>query len=112
MTKTELGLVRNVSALLAYVLGRVSGLAVILIEKEDDHVRFHAMLSILTFGALTLLSIVFGSMFMFMAMMGSLINIAAIVLWILLMVKAYQGEKFMLPVIGEMAEQWAKKFIV
>ena len=112
MTKTALGLDRNVSALLAYVLGWVSGLAVILIEKEDEYVRFHAMQSILTFGALTLLSVVLGTMFMFMAMMGSLINIAAIALWILLMVKAYQGEKYMLPVIGEIAEQWAKKFIL
>ena len=92
------------------MLGWVSGLAVILIEKDDDFVRFHAMQSILTFGALTLLSLVFGSMFMFIGIMSSLIQIAGIALWILLMVKAYQGEKFMLPVIGEIAEQWAKKF--
>ena len=110
MTKTALGLNRNVSALLSYALGWVSGLAVILIEKDDDFVRFHAMQSILTFGALTLLSLVFGSMFMFIGIMSSLIQIAGIALWILLMVKAYQGEKFMLPIIGEMAEQWAKKF--
>ena len=110
MAKTALGLDRNVSALLAYVLGWVSGLAIILIEKEDDFVRFHAMQSIVTFGALTLLSVVFGTMFMFMGIMVSLIQIAGIALWILLIVKAYQGEKFMLPVIGEIAEQWAKKF--
>ena len=110
MAKTALGLNRNVSALLAYVLGWASGLAVILIEKEDDFVRFHAMQSIVTFGALTLLGLVFGTMFMFIGIMISLIQIAGIALWILLMVKAYQGEKFMLPVIGEMAELWAKKF--
>ena len=108
--KTALGLERNISALLSYSLGWVSGLIVILLEKEDDFVRFHAMQSIVTFGALTILSIAFGSIFMFMGIFGSLINIVGIALWILLMVKAYQGEKYMLPVIGEMAEQWAKKF--
>ena len=110
MTKTSLGLDRNVSALLAYVLGWVSGLVIILIEKEDDFVRFHAMQSIVTFGALTVLSILFGTMFMFFGFIGPLIHVAGIALWILLMVKAYQGKKFMLPVVGEMAEQWAKKF--
>ncbi len=110
MMKTALGLDRNVSAMLSYSLGWVSGLIIILIEKEDDFVRFHAMQSIVTFGALTILSVAFGAMFMFMGIFTSLINIAGIVLWILLMVKAHQGEKYKLPVIGEMAEQWAKKF--
>ena len=76
MAKTALGLDRNIVALLAYVLGWVSGLIVILIEKEDEFVRFHAMQSIVTFGALTILSIAFGTMFMFMGIMRSLINIA------------------------------------
>jgi len=110
MAKTSLGLDRNVSALLAYALGWVSGLVIILIEKEDDFVRFHAMQSIVTFGALTVLSILFGTMFMFFGFIGPLIHVAGIAIWILLMVKAYQGEKFMLPVVGEMAERWAKKF--
>lgn len=110
MTNTALGLDKNVSALLAYVLGWVSGLVVILIEKEDDFVRFHAMQSIVTFGAFTIFSIMFGTMFMFFGFIGPLIHIAGIALWILLMVKAYQGEKFMLPVIGDISEKWAKKF--
>jgi uncharacterized membrane protein len=109
MSKTALGLDRNVSALLAYSLGWVSGLAVILIEKEDDFVRFHAMQSIVTFGALSILSVSFGMTFMLMGFLGSMIHFAAIALWILLMIKAYQEEKFMLPVIGEIAEKWAKK---
>ena len=36
-------------------------------------------------------------------MMG-LIGIASFVLWILLMVKAYQGQKFKLPFVGDLAE--------
>ncbi len=110
MTKTALGLEKNISAMLSYILGWVSGLVIILIEKEDDFVRFHAMQSILTFGVLTILSVAFGSMLMFVGTIGALIRIAGVALWILLMVKAYQGEKYKLPIIGDMAEQWAKKF--
>jgi uncharacterized membrane protein len=32
-----------------------------------------------------------------------------LILWLLLMFKAYQGEKFKLPVVGEMAEQQINK---
>ncbi len=110
MSKTSLGLDRNVSALLSYLLGWVSGLIVILIEKEDAFVRFHAMQSIVTFGAITILSITLGTMFMFVGFIGPLIHVASIALWVLLMVKAYQGEKFMLPVVGVISEEWSKKF--
>jgi len=110
MTKTSLGLDKNIAALLSYALGWVSGLVIILIEKEDDFIRFHAMQSIITFGALTVLSILFGTMFIFFGFIGPFIHVAGIVLWILLMIKAYQGEKFMLPVVGEMAERRAKTF--
>ena len=112
MSKTSLGLDKNISALLAYALGWVSGLIIILIEKENDFVRFHAMQSIVTFGAITLVSIVFGTMFMFAGFIVPLINVAGIALWILLMVKAYQGEKFKLPIVGDLAEEWSKKFSV
>ncbi len=109
VAKTSLGLDRNIASLLAYALGWVSGLVVILLEKEDELVRFHAMQSIITFGSLTIASILFGTMFMYFGFFGGLINMIGIALWILLMIKAYQGEKFMLPVIGEIAEIWAKK---
>jgi uncharacterized membrane protein len=33
------------------------------------------------------------------------VYILELILWILLMVKAYQGEKFKLPIAGEMAEK-------
>ncbi|MFK7814833.1 MAG: DUF4870 domain-containing protein [Gammaproteobacteria bacterium] len=109
MSKTALGLDKNTSALIAYVLGWISGLAVILIEKDDEFVRFHAMQSIITFGALTLLSIFASWIFYYFLFFGSIIHIAAVVLWIILMVKAYQGEKFKLPVIGDLAMQWMHK---
>ena len=103
--KTSTGIQANVAALLAYLLGWVSGLILFLIEKENKFVRFHAMQSIITFGALTVLFIALGFIPFVGWILMPFLGLAQLVLWILLMVKAYQGEKFMLPVIGEMAEK-------
>lgn len=109
MNKTSIGADENVTALLCYVLGWISGLALFLIEKDNDTIRFHAMQSMVVFGVVTLLDIVFAPLYMFGYVLVSIINVGAIALWILLMVKAYQGERFRLPVIGGLAEEWAKR---
>ena len=109
------GLEENVAGLLCYVLGWVTGLVFFLIDKRP-FVRFHAMQSIITFGALFLLQWVFiwGSWFSgfvgyaLMGMMGMLIWMALLVCWILCMVKAYQGQRFKLPVVGDLAENFSK----
>jgi uncharacterized membrane protein len=103
------GLEPNVAGLLCYLFGWVSGLIFFLIEK-DDFVRFHAMQSIIVFGAITVLSIIFGILFMVPfvgAILGAILWIGTLILWILLMVKAYQGERFKLPVAGDLAEKYS-----
>ena len=95
----------KVGGLLAYLLGWVSGLILYLISK-DPYVRFHAMQSIILFAGLSIINIVLGFI-PFINMIVMLINICAFVLWIILMVKAYSGEKFKLPIIGDIAEERA-----
>ena len=110
MNKTSVGVDENTTSFLCYLLGWVSGLAIFLIEKENNTVRFHAMQSMVTFGGITILSIVFGGYFILWGFLGSLVNMIGIALWVLLMVKAYQGERYRLPVIGDIAEGWMAKF--
>lgn len=104
-TKTAAGINQNVAGLLCYLAGWITGLVFFLIEKENKFVRFHAMQSIITFGALTVLFMVLG----FIPFVGGIImpflGLAQLVLWILLMVKAYNGVYFKLPVIGDLAEK-------
>jgi len=94
------GLPKNTAAALSYVLGWLTGIIFLLIEK-DAFVRFHAMQSIITFGILTLLS--------FIPVIGwilsPLVMIVGFVLWLLLIYKAYQGEEYKLPWIGEFAKK-------
>ena len=112
MEKTSTGLEANVAGLLCYVLGWVTGLIFILIEKENKFVRFHAMQSIVTFGTITAASIVLSilGLIPFIGVVFDIINwiigVLAFVLWIVLMVKAAQGTMYKLPWAGNVAEKY------
>jgi uncharacterized membrane protein len=109
----------NVAGSLCYLLGWVTGIIFFLIDKRP-FVRFHAAQSMVTFGGLHVLNIVLGIIFgagmMFRGGYGafgmgaalySLIGLVSFVLWILLMVKAYQHEKFEVPVVGGIAKSFS-----
>jgi len=97
--KTSTGLDENVASLLCYLGGWITGLIFFLIEKDNKTVRFHAMQSLITFGAVNVL--------IFIPLVGLIVGLVSLILWILLMIKAYQGEKFKLPLVGDIAEKQA-----
>lgn len=104
MVKTSMNMEENVAGLLCYLLVWVTGLIFYLLEKQNKMVRFHAMQSILTFLPLTILS--FALWFIpFGWYLSWILWILTVILWIVLMIKAYQNEKFKLPVIGDIAEK-------
>jgi len=103
--KTSMGLEPNVAGLLCYVLGWVTGLIFFILEKENKFVRFHAMQSIVTFGAITVASIVLSFIPFIGWILGWLLSVLGFVLWIILMIKAYQGQRFKLPWAGNFAEK-------
>jgi uncharacterized membrane protein len=116
---SQSGLSENVAGLLCYVLGWVTGIIFFLIDKRP-FVRFHAAQSMVTFGGLHVLNIVLGIIFgagmMFRGGYGafgmgaalySLIGLVSFILWILLMVKAYQHEKFEVPIAGGIAKSFS-----
>jgi uncharacterized membrane protein len=116
--KTSTGMQANIAGLLCYVLGWISGLVFFLIEKENKFVRFHAMQSIIVFGALTVLQIAIGifagvlaviHLGFLVVLLYPLIGLVGLILWIVLMVKAYQGEMFKLPIAGDIAEKNVEK---
>ena len=107
MAKSSTGLEENVAGLLCYIVGWISGLVFFLIEKDSKFVKFHAMQSIITSVALMIIFWVVNIIpFVGWAISG-IVGVLALVLWIVLMIKAYQGEKFKLPVIGDLAEKWS-----
>ena len=103
--KTSTGLKPNFAGLLCYVLGWVSGLVFLLIEKESEFVRFHAMQSLVTFGALNVAQIILSRIPLLGGVLSALVGLLLFALWIILMIKAYQGEKYKLPWVGDFAER-------
>ena len=114
----DIGLEENIASLLCYVGLWVTGLIFFFIDKRPK-VRFHAAQSIVVFGGLQILYIVltevffsifrFNSLYSFEGTLIRLLQLVGLVLWILLMVKAYQGEKFKIPVAADIAESIASK---
>jgi uncharacterized membrane protein len=98
------GLEPNIAGLLCYVGGWISGIVFLVIEQKNAFVRFHALQSIVTFGALTVAGALLGWIPYAGVVFGTIIGILAFILWVVLMVKAYQGELYKLPVAGQVAE--------
>jgi uncharacterized membrane protein len=105
--KTSTGLDENVAAVLCYVVWWITGIIFLLLE-ENKVVRFHAMQSIIVFGAVTVVAAILGFGPLFFPYFGWIVWGIGIALWIVLMVKAYQGGKYKLPVAGDLAEKWAE----
>ncbi len=96
----------NIAGLLCYVGGWITGIIFLIIEPKNKFVRFHAMQSIIVFGALTIAGSILGWIPFIGAFFAWIIWLLGVVLWIVLMIKAYQGTKYKLPWSGDLAEKW------
>ena len=104
------GIPENVAGLLSYLFGWISGLIFFLVDKRP-FVRFHAAQSMVVFGGWTVFYIVLehlplAAVNVFTA---EAVGLLGTVLWIVLMVKAYQGARYKVPVLGDIAENVAGK---
>ena len=124
MEKATFGLDENVASAACYVLGWLTGIIFLLVEKDNKTVRFHAMQSVLTFLPLMIIIWIIGAILtaLFFTAMGvggfgiwgiislimTLIWIVMLLLWLFLMWKAYSGEKFLVPIVGPIAEAQVK----
>jgi uncharacterized membrane protein len=102
--RTSTGFDANLAAALSYLVGFVTGIIFLVLEKENRFVRFHALQSTLLFLGLVLLNVVLNVV----PLLGFLLSVFVLlpvsaVLWLWMMFKAYQGEEFKLPMIGQIA---------
>lgn len=105
--KLTAGLSKNTAGALSYVLGPITGVIFLVLEK-DPYVRFHAMQSIVVFVVLFVLQWVM-ILTIILAVLTPLITILGFVLWLLLIYKAWQGEEWEIPVLGRYARKFVKK---
>jgi uncharacterized membrane protein len=105
----------NIAGTLCYALGWLTGLIFYLIDKRP-FVRFHAAQSIVVFGGIHILLFVAGGFLGWSLLTGGfggfslslafsrLVHVAALVLWVVLMIKAHRGERYRIPWAADIAE--------
>ena len=110
------GLDAHVAAALAYLAGPFSGVLVLLAERTNSYVRFHAWQSVLGLGGLglivvVLMSLAFGSVLVSAAAFRGLLVAGWlawglwIVCWAVCLVKAFTRRRWRLPIAGAYAER-------
>ena len=107
--QSSLGMSENVAALLAIIFSPISAIVLLLMEKESKFVKFHAIQSLALAVVIFVVNIVLG----FIPILGWIIlmilNLGVFVLWIILLIKAYQGEWFELPLVGKFSMEQVNK---
>jgi len=103
----ETGLKKTTSGALAYVLGPITGILFLVIDK-DPFVRFHAIQSIVVFVVLFVLQWVLG-ITVILFPLAALIGVLSFVLWLILIYKAWQGKEWEVPILGKVARNLLKK---
>ena len=101
--RSSLNISENVAALIAYLFSWLSGLIIFLLEKESRFVRFHALQSLIFFGAMSLILGILGRIPVVGWVFALVGGIATFGFWIIGMVKAYQGELYRFPIVGNFA---------
>ncbi|HEV7126905.1 MAG TPA: hypothetical protein VGN32_05630 [Ktedonobacterales bacterium] len=110
-SRTSLGIAERWERVLCYALGWISGIVMLIVERENRNVRRHATQSMLVFGGLNILAFVVGLIggvfghipligFLFAFAFGAvgwIIGAVALVLWLLLLLMAYARPNFFLP---------------
>ena len=110
-----MGLTDNVAGALCYALGLITGILFLVLApyNQNPKIRFHAFQSIFYSVAFIAVRMVFwmialvsgGWLLVFPVFM--LLGLGFFVLWLVLIIKAYQDQKLVLPIIGPLAQQQA-----
>lgn len=114
------GLTDNLASALCYLVGVITGILFLVLEPYNRNrtIRFHAFQSIFFWIAAMvswIVLLIVGVVLHLIPIIGSIISlllwmalsIGVLVVWLMLMFKAYNNQKWVLPVIGPMAEKQA-----
>jgi uncharacterized membrane protein len=102
---TSVNMAPNVAGLLCYIGAWITGIIFFILEQKNNWIRFHAAQSIVVFGTLFVAGMVLGWIPFIGPAFSSIIGIIGFVLWVVLMVKAYNGERYKIAWAGDIAER-------
>ena len=97
---------RNLVAALSYFLGFITGIIILFVEKDDKFIRFHAMQSTVIFTSLFVINFAVNLLFGFASgFVSGMISVISLIIWLVSMIRAYQGELFKWPIAGDFSEK-------
>lgn len=102
--KSSTGLEQNIAGVLCYLGGFITGIIFLIIEKDNHFVKYNAMQSTVLFIGLSIIGSVIGWIPFIGWLVVGVLSIIGVVLWIVLMVKAYANETMKIPVVGEISD--------
>ena len=103
--ETSVKIEPNVAGLLCYLGGWITGLIFFILEQKNNWIRYHAAQSILVFGTVMVAGIILRLIPYIGVPFSGIVYFIGFVLWIVLMVKAYNGERYKLAIAGDIAER-------
>jgi uncharacterized membrane protein len=114
------GLDERLAAVLCYSVWWVTGGLFLLLEREDRTVRFHAAQSLILFGSISAVLVGAGALsalalllssdaYQLVRVVGNLLWAGAAVLWLVLMLRAWRGDVWRVPLIAALADHMAER---
>jgi len=99
------GFAPEIAATIAYLGGAISGIVMLIMEKEDRFVRFHAMQSTVTFLLVLAAQLALSGLPVLGRVLYIPFLVGVVVLWAFLMYQAFNKRTYKLPYIGDFADQ-------
>lgn len=103
---------RRQVASISYVLGFITGFVILMVEKDDKFIRFHAMQSLLSTLTLIVVNFVIGVLFSPLGIFSILSNFSGFIIWAMVVlfcvlgfIGAKHGKVYKLPFFGSFAER-------
>jgi uncharacterized membrane protein len=114
------GLDERLAAVLCYSVWWITGGLFLLLEQRHRTIRFHAAQSLVLFGALSALLVAFGGLtalalvlssqtYQLMRVVGDLLSVGAAVLWLVLVLRAWRGDVWRVPLVAALADRVAER---
>ncbi|SEU29744.1 DUF4870 domain-containing protein [Paenibacillus sp. NFR01] len=102
--RSSTGLPDNVAAAVCYFFPFIGGIIFLALEKRSRFVLFHAMQSLIAFGALIVMHVISGFIPLLGPLIAALLSLCALAVWLLMIYHSLGGRWFKLPWAGDLAE--------
>lgn len=102
--KSSTGLPEHIAGALCYFFPFIGGVVFLALEKRSRFVMFHALQSLITFGALMILHVLSGFVPFLGALMSAILSLCSLAVWLIMIYQALSGKWYKLPWAGDIAE--------